>query len=55
MNANVVGNKGMVPFNRQVVDRSGAELGLADDGAKMVVGVNKTVVRTKRVNLNKRR
>jgi hypothetical protein len=52
VDANTVGNEGVVTFDGQVVDRAIAELGLADNGAEVAVVVNEAVVRTERVDFD---
>ena len=52
MNADAAGDEGVMPFDRQVVDRAGAELGFADDGAQVPVVINKAVISAKAVDFD---
>jgi hypothetical protein len=45
-------DEGVVAFDRQVVYRASAKLGLADNGAEVTVGINEAVVSAKRVNFD---
>jgi hypothetical protein len=52
VDADVVGDEGVMAFDRQVVDRASAKLGLADDGAQVVIGVNEAVVGAESVDFD---
>ena len=52
MDADTTRNKGVVPFNGQVVDGTRAELRLADDGAQVSVVIDKAIIGAKRVNFD---